>query len=239
VRPGKPALYFLLDLPQHAPDEFLSAFLPRLRPALCILDFVQVRAKELPAGAYVEAVRRVCRAAAETCGEATSIRRGADGLVRQEGSRPLVVVNDRLDVALAAGADGVHVGASDVPPEEIRDLGLPPRFVIGLTCHSLEELAQAPARGADYVGLGTFFPSPTKPAADTDPRPALGRLPPGYPLPIYAVGGITLDRIRDVLALGAVNGVVASSAIQREADPAAAARAFRAELDVRGRPERL
>jgi thiamine-phosphate pyrophosphorylase len=143
----------------------------------------------------------------------------------------LLLANDRLDVALAAAADGVHVGEEDLPPEAIRRLDLPSGFVVGLTCHTLDELRRSPGRGADYAGVGSFFPSPTKPGQLPDPRAALHALPAVFPLPLYAIGGLTLERAREALGHPHIAGVVTSSAIQKAADPAREARAWRELLD--------
>jgi thiamine-phosphate pyrophosphorylase len=104
--------------------------------------------------------------------------------------------------------------------------------VVGVTCHTYEELVRAPGSGADYAGVGAFYPSPTKPSIVSDPRPALGRLPEDYPLPLYAVGGLTLERLEEPLAFPQVRGVVVSSAIQASPDPAREARAWRARLGL-------
>jgi thiamine-phosphate pyrophosphorylase len=212
--PRERVLYFLLDLPRERPLAFLEAFLPRMAGGWEVLDLVQVRAKGVAAAVYVEAVRRVAQA----------LRAGVGR------DRPAVLVNDRADVALASGATGVHVGARDIPPEAVRALGPPPGFLVGLTCHTLEELLAAPARNADYVGLGTFHPSPTKPGVSSDPRGVLRRLRPDYPLPVYAIGGLTLGRMRELSNWPALRGVVVSSAIQGDPDPGAAARAWRRAL---------
>jgi thiamine-phosphate pyrophosphorylase len=196
-----------------------------------VLDLVEVRAKGASATEFVDVVERVRKAILHEAGVTPRMRRTSRGLERAQGVRPLVLANDRLDVALAAKADGVHVGTDDLPPEVIRELDLPSDFVVGLTCHTLEELRAAPGRGADYLGVGSFFSSVTKPVSIPDPRPALRRLPVTYPLPIYAIGGVTLKRLEAVFREPHVRGVVVSSAIQADADPAAAARAFRERLE--------
>ena len=229
-------LYFLLDLPDERPLGLLDAFLPRLAGAWDAFDLVQVRAKEAAAALYVEAVGRVREVIFREVRGEPRLRRGPAGLERSEGGgRPLVLANDRVDVALASGADGVHVGAEDLAPESIRELDLLPAFVIGLTCHTLEELQAAPGRGADYLGVGAFFPSSTKRGPLPDPRPALHALPSGYALPVYAIGGIAAGRLREVAAAPHVRGIVVSSAVQGSPDPAAAARELSAGLAALGR----
>ena len=228
-------LYFLLDLPGRGPDAFLAAFLPRLRAVWTLLDLVQVRGKELGAGPYAAAARAVGLAVREWAGPEPRLERGPEGLRRRPGDRPLVLVNDRLDVALAAAADGVHLGASDLPVEDVRGAPPPARgLVVGLTCHTAAELRDARSRGPDYVGLGGFFPSETKTVPLADPRAALAAHPDWSGPPLYAIGGITRERLPEVLARRGVAGVVVSGAIQRSPDPAAAVRSLRAALDGRG-----
>jgi thiamine-phosphate pyrophosphorylase len=184
----------------------------------------------------VAAVEAVLDAARSGASEAPRVVRGPRGLRRSpHGRRPIVIVNDRADVALAAGADGVHVGSGDVPPEAVRALPGGAELVIGVTCHTLEELRGAPPTGADYAAAGAFFPSPTKPSVRADPRNALSALPRSYPLPVYAIGGVTAGRCAEVLRVPHVEGVVVSSTVQAAADPAAALRELRAALDRAGR----
>jgi thiamine-phosphate pyrophosphorylase len=231
-------LYFLLDLPGEKPIEALRAFLPRMRGGWGAFDLIQVRAKQSLAREYVEALRCVREAVGGLGADAES-GRGGGGMGSAGASRPaahalpgpLIIANDRLDVALAAGADGIHVGAGDLPPEAIRRLDLPPGFIVGLTCHTAAELEAAPGRGADYVGVGAFFSSETKRGPLPDPREALRGLGGDYPLPIYAIGGITVESLPEVVRTRGVRGVVVSGAIQRAAQPAAAAIEFRRRLD--------
>ncbi len=204
------------------------------------LDVVQVRAKDVEAGPYAEAVAEVLQRVRDDAGDEPRMCRGAKGLRptdrsergRLAGRRPLVLANDRPDVALAAGADGVHVGAEDLPPGAVRAMDVPDSFVVGITCHTRAELEQAPNRGADYVGLGSFFPSTTKKVSLPDPRPALRELTPDFEIPIYAIGGMTLGRLAHIPEDSRISGVVVSSAIQASADPARETRRWRARLDA-------
>lgn len=137
----------------------------------------------------------------------------------------LLVVNDRLDVALAAEADGVHLGQEDLPAALARPL-LGAGRLLGVSTNRPEEATAAEQAGADYVGAGPAYPTGTKERA----RPVLG--PEGLRairaatrLPILAVGGITLERVPEILAAGA-DGVAVISAIVGTTDVAAATRAF-------------
>ena len=225
-------LYLLLDVPSGGLEGSVEGYLRSLASAWACFDLVQLRAKDAPAAAFTAALTRLRKALTAEVGEAPRMGRGAHGLeALREAGRPLLLANDRLDVALAGGADGVHVGALDLPPERIRALPLPAGFVIGLTCHTRQEIVDATGRGVDYAGVGTFFPSPTKPGLRNDPREALRDLPRVDSFPLYAIGGITRERAAEVLSQPHVAGVVVSSAIQGAADPAGEARAWRALLD--------
>lgn len=176
------------------------------------LDLVQVRGKSMPA-ADLESLVALWRDAVS-------------------GSRTLVVVNDRLDVALATGAHGVHVGRDDLPVDEVRRLA-PHGFVIGVSAHDEREVALARESEASYAGLGAFYGSRTKPEAvllERD-RPGLGEAIREAAIPILAIGGITAERVHDVFSSAPVSGIAVSHAIQGAADPTAATLELRAEVD--------
>ncbi len=122
----------------------------------------------------------------------------------------IVVVNDRVDVAVAAGADGVHLGESDLPVSLARKV-CGHEFLIGRTAHSTQEAKQAVLAGADYLGVGPCFPTKTKKfedfATDTFLREVLEEIR----LPTFAIGGITCDNIDRLIHLGFNRFAVASS----------------------------
>lgn len=139
--------------------------------------------------------------------------------VRTLGTR--VIVNDRADVALVAGADGVHLGAEDLPVEAVRFLA-PAGFLIGATCRGPEDAREARAQGADYVGLGPVFHSTTKPGLpDSLGLDVLART--SRVLPTVAIGGVTVARVADVMAAGAY-GVAVVAAVWQASDPPRAAK---------------
>ncbi|WP_027368528.1 thiamine phosphate synthase [Desulfocurvibacter africanus] len=123
-----------------------------------------------------------------------------------------LIINDRVDVALAVGAAGVHLGRQDMPYADARRL-LGPRAIIGLTVHDMAELEEAKATDADYFGLGPVFPTRTKPDApapwDMDEYARASVL---AGRPVVAIGGIGPHNARIVLAAGA-HGLAVSSAI--------------------------
>lgn len=137
------------------------------------------------------------------------------------GPRCLIIVNDRADVAVAAGADGVHVGADDLPvPLARRVCG--PRLLIGRTAHSLAEARQAVLDGADYLGVGPCFPSATKAFASFAAEAFLRQVTGEISLPAFAIGGVTLDRIDQLAELG-FGRIAVSAAVTAASDPAAMA----------------
>jgi len=148
----------------------------------------------------------------------------------------LLLVNDRVDVALAVGADGVHLTRRSLPPAEARGL-LGPDRLIGVSCHSAEEVAEAAAGGADFALLGPVYQTPSKlrygPPVGLDClRLARSRCPG----PLLAIGGIKPEGVAAVLAAGA-DGVAVISAVLAAADPARAARALLAAVRAGRRAE--
>lgn len=142
---------------------------------------------------------------------------------------PLVIVNDRVDVAVASGADGVHLGAADLPvPLARRIAGA--AAVIGRTAHDAAEAEAAVADGAEYLGVGPCYPSPTKTFGSFASADFLRTVAADVALPVFAIGGVTLERLDPLFALG-IRRVAVASAITAAADPPRAARAFLERLD--------
>ncbi|MBD3349750.1 MAG: thiamine phosphate synthase [Candidatus Eisenbacteria bacterium] len=155
----------------------------------------------------------------------------AAGLVEiTRDTETLLLVNDRPDVALRAGADGVHVGREDMPQAVARKL-LGEHSVVGVTGNTVEEAHAARAGGADYLGAGPVFPTETKPDAKSPIGPeglreVVGSVP-GFP--VVAIGGITADSVGRVMETGARYAAVVS-AICRARDPVAALEAMTREI---------
>lgn len=178
--------------------------LARMRPLLPLAACVQLRCKSMAASAL--------RAAGLRLGEAC----------RQAGVP--FIVNDDPVLAAALGADGVHLGEEDGRIATARDL-LGPAGIIGVSCYDDLERARAlVAEGADYIAFGAFFPSPTKPHAR---RAGIGLLrdSAGLGVPRVAIGGLTPDNARPLIAAGADLLAVISSVFDAP-DPVAAARAY-------------
>jgi thiamine-phosphate pyrophosphorylase len=134
------------------------------------------------------------------------------------------IVNDRVDLALALDADGVHLGQDDLPPRAARPL-LRRSMVLGRSTHSVAQARTAQTDGADYVAVGSMFPTTTK--ADFElVGPELVRLArPHVRVPLIGIGGITVENVADVIAAGA-DGVAVISAVCAAPDPALATRRF-------------
>ncbi|MEK6604034.1 MAG: thiamine phosphate synthase [Nitrospirota bacterium] len=131
------------------------------------------------------------------------------------------IVNDRVDVAKAIGADGVHLGQEDLPLADARVI-LGPGRLIGISTHNLTQAAEAEAGGADYIGFGPVFPTETK----ENPDPVVGveglrEVRALVRIPVVAIGGITAKNAGGVRAAGA-DGVAVVSAVLAASDPKAA-----------------
>ena len=137
-------------------------------------------------------------------------------------------VNDRLDVALAAGAAGVQLGQGSLAPEDARRLN--PGWWIGKSVHDLREAEAAHAGGADYLLVGPVFPTATHPDRAPLGSARLKEIV-GLGLPVVAIGGVTPERIPELVAEAAIHGVAAIRALWHAADPADAARRMLQELN--------
>lgn len=137
----------------------------------------------------------------------------------------MFIVNDRLDIALAAKANGVHLGQDDLPLIAARKLA-PRPFIIGVSVGSVEEAVMAEKDGADYIGVGPIYPTGTKADAGPVVGPELIRIiKKEVSIPIVAIGGINLSNAKDVIAAGA-DWIAVISAVICSPDIAAASRKF-------------
>ena len=122
-----------------------------------------------------------------------------------------LIINDNVEVALKSGADGVHVGIEDTPVAEIRKR-VPADFIIGATCKTVEQAKIAEASGADYMGVGAVFPSPTKTNAVRITNAQLHEIVSAVSIPAVAIGGISYDNVCEIKD-SSVSGVAVVSAI--------------------------
>jgi thiamine-phosphate pyrophosphorylase len=140
----------------------------------------------------------------------------------------LLIVNDRVDLALAVDADGVHIGQEDLPLAAARRLA--PDLIVGLSTHSLEQALEGERGGADYVNLGPIFPTGTKPEHDTFLGvEAIREIGPRLTIPFTVMGGITAENLDEVVAAGARH-VAVVTAVTKAPDVAAAVRSLRARI---------
>ncbi len=211
--PDPIGVYAILDAGIMAPGD-----LPAVAATMAAggVRVFQVRAKELPAGALARLVSDIRHAI---------------------GPAPVLVVNDRVDVAAVTPCDGVHLGDGDLPVAQARRI-LPAGAIVGYSTHSADEAASA--QGADYIGVGPIFASTTKP---TD-RPTLGieglrNACAAASIPVVAIGGIGIASITDLRRAGA-SGIAMISALLVPGAVAsrtkAAIAAFRAASDSNESP---
>ena len=131
-----------------------------------------------------------------------------------------LLINDRLDIALAVDADGVHVGQEDLPVAVVRRL-IGPDKILGATAATVAAAQTAEREGADYIGSGAMFPTLTKPGKQVLPLNVLAQIKQAVQVPVVAIGGITADNLMTLKITG-VDGLAVVSAIMDSADPAAA-----------------
>ena len=122
-----------------------------------------------------------------------------------------LIINDKVDIAIESGADGVHVGLEDMSVQEIRKIA-PENFIIGATAKTKEQAKTAEESGADYLGVGAVFPSPTKTNAVRITNEMLKEICKSVEIPAVAIGGISIDNI-DTIEKNVVEGVALVSAI--------------------------
>jgi len=203
-------------------------------PLYVILDRSVARSPDLPAlleavlagGCRVVQLREKTMPMAELFPLALALRERC----RQAGA--LFIVNDRADLALAVGADGLHVGQGDLPGASARRL-LRPGMILGVSTHDEPQARQALEDGADYVAVGSIFPTGTKAGFQLVGTDLLRKLRPAIPVPLVAIGGITEANVGEVMAAGA-DGVAVISAVCGALDPGQATARFLEVMRGRG-----
>ena len=187
-----------------------AAFLEKVEQALQGgVTFLQLREKERSTREYIHLARKV------------------HALARRY-QVPLVV-DDRVDVALAAETDGVHVGQSDMPVELARKV-LGPDKIVGATAKTVPQALEALEQGADYLGVGAIYPTTTKVVTVITSTETLGEICKAVPIPVNAIGGLNRDNL-GVLKGIPIAGICVVSAIMKSADPRAAAAGLRQAFD--------
>ena len=197
-------LYFVT--PDRAPDAVLEIAAAAIRGGV---DVLQLRQKTLPRGDLLELARGLRQLA-----------------VRNER---LFVVNDHVDIALLAGADGVHLGPDDLSIESARRVA-GDRLLIGASASSVEAARRAVRQGADYLGSGPAFPTPIKAQKLVIGPAGIAAIGDAVRVPVFAIGGIDASNLAQLAAAG-VRRACVIRAIGDAADPEAAARTLRGMLD--------
>jgi thiamine-phosphate pyrophosphorylase len=145
----------------------------------------------------------------------------------------LFIVNDRVDVAMMAEADGAHVGQDDLPPAAVRAV-MGPRAVIGVSAATVEEALAAERAGADYLGVGSIYGTRSKADAGAPVGPArIAEISRAVRLPVVGIGGISAGNAAEVIRAGA-QGIAVISAVTRAEDMVAAVRELRRVIDAAG-----
>ena len=171
-------------------------------------DVLQLRDKSAPAKALMEEAQQI--------------------LPLTQAAGIALIINDRVDVACAVGADGVHVGQEDLPVAQARAI-LGKGKLIGKSTHSFLQALGAEAEGADYLGLGPIFPTPTKPDYGSVGTDLIQPLAAKVHIPFVCIGGIDLENINEVLSAGA-KCVAVVRAICHAQDPEGATRQLKQRL---------
>ena len=201
-----PSLYFITDSAAYEEEEFLRRVEAALQGGVTLL---QLREKN------------------KSTRETISLAEKVHALTKKYGV-PLII-DDRVDVALAVDAEGVHLGAEDMSIEAARRI-LGPDRIIGATAKTVPWAMEAAAAGADYLGVGAIYPTTTKVKTVLTSTDTLRDICSAVPIPVNAIGGLNRDNI-DVLAGIPISGICAVSAIMKADDPRQAA----AELKARAK----
>ena len=194
-------LYFITDSTGYSETEFLERCEAALRGGATL---VQLREKEKSTREYIslaENLHAICR----------------------EYNVPLII-DDRIDVAMAVGAEGVHLGQSDMPVGTARKI-LGDGVIIGATAKTVPQAKEAYEQGADYLGVGAIYPTTTKVKTVLTSTETLGNICRAVPIPVNAIGGLNNDNI-DILRGIPIAGICVVSAIMKANDPEIAARSL-------------
>ena len=202
------SLYFITDSTGFSQEEFLRRTEAALQGGVTLL---QIREKDKTTREYMALAEKV---------HALTLRYGV----------PLLI-DDRLDIAMAIDAEGVHLGQSDLPVSIARKI-LGPDKIIGATAKTVPQALEAYEQGADYLGVGAIYPTTTKVKTILTSTDTLRDICKAVPIPVNAIGGLNRDNI-DVLQGTGIAGICVVSAIMMAEDPGQAA------LDLRARAEQL
>ena len=203
------SLYFITDSTNYTEEEFLRRVEQALKGGATLL---QLREKEKSTREYIELAEKVHE-------------------IAKRYNVPLMI-DDRVDVALAVDAEGVHVGASDMPVATARKI-MGEDKIVGATAKTVPWAKEAYEQGADYLGVGAIYPTTTKVVTVLTSTETLDAITKAVPIPVIAIGGLNKDNI-DVLKGIDISGVCVVSAIMKSDDPEKAARELKARAQELG-----
>ena len=203
------SLYFITDSTSFTEEEFLRRTEAALQGGV---TFLQIREKDRSTREYIALAEKV------------------HALTRKYNV-PLII-DDRVDVALAMDAEGVHVGQSDMPVATARRL-LGKEKIIGATAKTVPQAMEAYEQGADYLGVGAIYPTTTKVKTVLTSTDTLRDICNAVPIPANAIGGLNKDNI-DILAGIPIAGICVVSAIMKAEDPQTAAEELKARAKELG-----
>lgn len=204
-----PSLYFITDSTNYAEEEFLFRVEQALKGGATLL---QLREKEKSIREYIELAEKVHE-------------------IAKRYNVPLII-DDRVDVALAIDAEGVHVGASDMPIATARKL-MGEDKIVGATAKTVPWAKEAYEQGADYLGVGAIYPTTTKVVTVLTSTETLDAITKAVPIPVNAIGGLNKDNL-DILKGIGISGICAVSAIMKADNPEKAARELKAKVQELG-----
>ena len=199
-----PSLYFITDSSNYTEQEFLSRVEKALQGGVTLL---QLREKDKTTREYIELAQKVHN-------------------ITRKYNVPLII-DDRVDVALAIDAEGVHVGQSDMPVAIASKL-MGENKIIGATTKTVEQAKEAYEQGADYLGVGAIYPTTTKVKTVLTSTDTLKDICKAVKIPVNAIGGLNKDNI-DVLEGISVAGICVVSAIMKADDPKKATEELKAK----------
>ena len=188
------SMYFITDSTNFAEEEFLYRVEQALMGGVTLL---QLREKDKTTREYIDLANKV-------------------HTLTKKYNVPLII-DDRVDVALAIDAEGVHVGQSDMPVSMAREL-MGNNKIIGATTKTVPQALEAYQQGADYLGVGAIFPTTTKVKTVITSTETLGNICSAVPIPVNAIGGLNKDNI-DILKGITIAGICVVSAIMKADDP--------------------
>ena len=191
-------LYFITDSTGFEENEFLRRIEEALKGGATLL---QLREKDKTTREYIELAKKV-------------------HLLTRKYNVPLII-DDRIDVAMAMGAEGVHLGQSDMPIKTARKL-LGDDFIIGATTKTVAQAKEAYSGGADYLGVGAIFPTTTKVKTVITPVETLSDICKNVPIPVNAIGGLNKNNA-EILRNTGIAGICVVSAIMKAENPRAEA----------------